>query len=422
MKTFTLVLFLATYILMVLLPKKRVYVALASAVIFVAAGIVPVAKVPQAISWNVLMMIAGTMITVGLFIESKMPVRIADKLLQRSKNAMWVVIYMSLFAGIISAFVDNVATVLMVAPVGLAIAKKLKISPVPMLVCISVSSNLQGAATLVGDTTSIMLGAYAGMDFTDFFFMNGRPSIFFAVELGAAATIPVMMFLFRKDKEPVDSETIMEVSDHGPTVFLLLTIVTLIAASFNKDKPPLMNGLICIGYSVAAMLHSLIRKKEFTAVKTAVKEVDYTTLGLLAGLFIVIDGLSEAGIIDDISDLFVKSCGNNRFMLFTVIVWGSVLLSAFIDNIPYVATMLPVVTAIASRLNMDPYLFYFGLLSGATLGGNITPIGASANIATLGILHKAGYDVKAHDFMKISVPLTLVAIVAGYLFCWFVWA
>ena len=170
MKTFTLVLFLATYILMVLLPKKRVYVALASAVIFVAAGIVPVAKVPQAISWNVLMMIAGTMITVGLFIESKMPVRIADKLLQRSKNAVWVVIYMSLFAGIISAFVDNVATVLMVAPVGLAIAKKLKISPVPMLVCISVSSNLQGAATLVGDTTSILLGDYAGLDFIDFFF------------------------------------------------------------------------------------------------------------------------------------------------------------------------------------------------------------------------------------------------------------
>ncbi len=422
MKTFTIVLFLVTYLLMIILPKKRVYVALASAVVFVAAGIVPVAKVPQAISWNVLLMITGTMITVGLFIESKMPVRIADKILHKSKNAMWVVIYMSLFAGVISAFVDNVATVLMVAPVGIVIAKKLKISPVPMLVCISVSSNLQGAATLVGDTTSIMLGTYAHMDFIDFFFMNGKPSIFWAVELGALATIPVMMFIFRKDTEPVDSESTMEVSDYGPTVFLILTIVTLIGASFIKNKPGLLNGMICIGYSIIAMLWSLIKKKEFSAVKTAIKEVDYTTLGLLVGLFVVIDGLSEAGVIDDISSIFVKGCGNNKFLLYTVIVWGSVLLSAFIDNIPYVATMLPVVTAVASRLNMDPYVFYFGLLSGATLGGNLTPIGASANIATLGILHKAGYEVKAHEFMKISVPLTLVAIITGYLFCWFVWA
>ena len=122
----------------------------------------------------VLMMLFGTMVIVDYFIESKMPNKIAEALLRVSKNVMWVTIFMSLFSGIISAFIDNVATVLMVAPVGLAICKKLKLNPVGMIISIAVSSNLQGAATLVGDTTSIMLGAYANMDFMDFFWFQNR--------------------------------------------------------------------------------------------------------------------------------------------------------------------------------------------------------------------------------------------------------
>ena len=198
MKIFALVLFLVTYVLMIVLPKYRPWVALTSAVVFLIAGIVPVREVPSAIDFNVLMMLAGTMGTVALFIESRMPNRMAEVLLEHSPNVMWVVVIMSLFAGFVSAFVDNVATVLMIAPVGLAIARKLNISPVGRIISIAVSSNLQGAATLVGDTTSIMLGGYAGMDFLDFFFMNGKPSIFWAVELGALATVPVIMILFRK--------------------------------------------------------------------------------------------------------------------------------------------------------------------------------------------------------------------------------
>ena len=180
--------------------------------------------------------------------------------------------------------------------------------------------------------------------------------------------------------------------------------------------------MICLGYAFIAIIYSLIRHHSFAQSKRAIKEVDFVTLGLLTGLFIVIDGLSETGIIDSISQIFVKVAGSDKFLMYSIIVWGSVLLSAFIDNIPYVATMLPVVTMVSKSMGIEPYLLYFGLLSGATLGGNITPIGASANITTLGILHKAGYEVKAKDFMKISVPLTLVAIITGYLFCWFVWA
>ena len=113
--------------------------------------------------------------------------------------------------------------------------------------------------------------------------------------------------------------------------------------------------------------------------------------------------------------------GNNIFLLYTIIVFGSVLISGFVDNIPYVATMLPVITSITSHMQIEPYLLYYGLLIGATLGGNITPIGASANIAGIGLLRKNGYEVSFSQFMKIGVPFTFAAVLAGYLFIWFVW-
>ena len=178
-------LFALTYILMLCLPKYRRFVALGSAAVFLATGMLPLKDALGYIDWNVLMMIAGTMGIVSLFIESRMPARMADILLAHVPNVKWAVVMLALFAGLISAFVDNVATVLMVAPVAMAISKRLNINPVPMIIAIAVSSNLQGAATLVGDTTAILLGGYANMNFLDFFVYLGKPSIFFAVELGA---------------------------------------------------------------------------------------------------------------------------------------------------------------------------------------------------------------------------------------------
>ena len=298
MKLFVILLFAATYVAMIALPKWRYLVALGSAAIMIVSGALPVTEAFGQIDWNVLMMLAGTMGTVSLFIASKMPERMADLLLKKTPNILWVAVALSVFAGLISAFVDNVATVLMVAPVALAIATKLGTSPIPLLIC----------------------------------------------------------------------------------------------------------------------------KKSSERAKNAFKEIDFETILLLAGLFIVIGSLTYNGIIDDISQLLVNLGGSNLFLMYSLIVWASVLFSAFIDNIPYVATMLPVVAGIAARMGCDARLLYFGLLVGATLGGNLTPIGASANIAAIGILRKAGYEVKTSEFLRIGVPFTLIAVLAGYLFCWFVWA
>ena len=416
-----LIIFAVTYILLLALPRWRAWIALASGALFIALGILPVGDVTSAIDWNVLMMIAGTMGIVSLFIDSGMPALMADVLLDRMPNVKWTIVAMAMFAGIVSAFVDNVATVLMIAPVALAIAKKFNISPVAMVIAISVSSNLQGAATLVGDTTSILLGGYARMDFMDFFVFRGKPGMFWIVECGALLTMLVLLWLFRKETQPTSAAEHTKVTDYLPTVLLCGTIVLLIAASFIPGKPAVTNGLICLSLFAVGLVVNCIKTHSLSELKKPLMDIDFTTLLLLMGLFVVIGGITQAGVIDAIAALFTKIGGGSLFLIYTLIVWASVLFSAFIDNIPYVATMLPVVQGIAASMGVEPYLLYFGLLTGATLGGNLTPIGASANITAIGILRRDGYEVKTSDFMRIGVPFSLTAVVSGYVLLWIFW-
>lgn len=422
MKILALVLFILMYIVMVARQKYRPHAAMAVAALYLVTGILPFGQVISSINWNVLMMISGTMILVDYFIASGMPLLMADLIMEKSKNVMWIIILMSLFAGLISAFIDNVATVLMVAPVGMAVCRKLKINPVPMIFSIAVSSNLQGAATLVGDTTSILLGSYANMDFLDFFFMQGRPGIFFAVELGALATIPIMRFEFRHLTQETLVTERTQVKSLWPSFLLLAMISLLIGASFIPGKPEISNGIICLSLAGLALLCDRVKTGEGEGARRALRSLDTETLFLLLGLFIVIAGVTQAGLIEDLTRLIAKVGGSHLFWLYSLVVWGSVLISAFVDNIPYVATMLPVLTGLATRLGISPYILYFGLLTGATLGGNLTPIGASANITAVGLLKKEGYETGFADFMKVGVPYTLAAVLAGYLYTWFVWA
>jgi Na+/H+ antiporter NhaD/arsenite permease-like protein len=199
-------------------------------------------------------------------------------------------------------------------------------------------------------------------------------------------------------------------------------VVLLIAASFLPEKPATTNGLICMALLAIGVIREAIKSKNPGIFAETFKSIDYFTLLLLSGLFVVIGGITEAGVVGEISTFFVKISNNNLFAIYSLLVWASVLFSAFIDNIPYIATMLPVTAGIASIMGVDPLLLYFGLLSGATLGGNLTPIGASANITALGILRKEGYEVSAAQFMKISVPFTLSAVVTGYVLIWLIWA
>ena len=422
MKLIALLIFIAVYALMLLLPTWRAAAALAAAAAFVLIGIVPVGEVAGAVDWNVLLMLAGTMGTVDLFIRSNMPNRLSDRLVSVLPSVKWLIIALALFAGLVSAFVDNVATVLMLAPVGLAISKKLNISPVQPILAIAVSSNLQGAATLVGDTTSSLLAGHMGLDFTDCLVSRGRPGMFWVVEAGALVTVPVMLVLFRREKGKLRADRLTPVTDYLPTWLLLGTVLSLIAASFIPNKPDITNGVICMVFFLVGLLLESGKSKEKSLTADVLKAIDYETLGLLAGLFIVIRGIERVGIIDELSRAISRMGGGSLFWTYTIIVWASVLISAFVDNIPYTATMLPVVGGVAASLGVNQAVLCFGLLTGATLGGNLTPVGASANIAACGILRREGYEVTTGQFVRIGVPFTLAAVLTGYVLVWLFYA
>jgi Na+/H+ antiporter NhaD/arsenite permease-like protein len=286
-------------------------------------------------------------------------------------------------------------------------------------------SNLQGAATMVGDTTSIMLAGRTGMNFIDFFVYQGKMGMFWVVQISSAAAVVILLFMLKKHDKRVDVVPEKAViNSYFPTFLLIGLILALIAASFIPEggKPGILNGLICAGLMIVGFIHEAVTKKGLKHIVDNVKEIDRQTLLLLTGMFVVVGGIVQAGVIDDISDFFLSFGGSNLFVIYSLIVWFSVLVSAFVDNIPYVATMLPVVATLSAAMGLNSPILSFGLLSGATLGGNLTPIGASANITALGLLRKEGSDVSAKDFMKASVPFTLTAVTVGYVLIWLIWA
>lgn len=264
------------------------------------------------------------------------------------------------------------------------------------------------------------------MNFLDFFFYQNKIGMFWVVEVAAFTSMFMLLWLFRKEKAAIGLSENQKVTDYFPSFLLVSMVVLLVLASLfpfgNELIATHINGIICISLMIIGLLYELLFNKKASNVVTAIKEIDYQTLLLLAGLFVVIGAIKQAGLITDIGNLFAQVSGGNLFVVYTMIVWVSVFLSAFIDNIPYVATMLPVVAALASSLNIPPTILYFGLLCGATLGGNLTPIGASANIAGLGILRKEGYEVSAKQFMSIGVPFTLIAVLTGYVMIWLIWS
>ena len=430
-KIVALVLFLLTYVLLLSLPKIRAWIALTTACIFILltfipdfSVLMPITQVFGAIDWNVLMMIAGTMIVVDLFIDSKMPSVLANVIIKKTPNVKWAVIAMAVFAGVISAFIDNVATVLIVAPIAISISKKLEISPVPSVIAIAVFSNLEGAATLVGDTTSIMLGGYADWNFLDFFWLEGRPGPFFIIQVGLVAATVVLALILRKLTQPIELNEEVKAESYVPTILLCGIIVTLIIVSFipSGSKPAVANGIVTMAYAIIGLIYVTIKNKSFKNAGEILKNFDYFTIVLLASLFVIIAGITNVGVIEDIADLIVKIGGTNPFVVYTIIVFFSMLVSAFIDNIPYVLTMLPVMGSLAAGTGAPLTLLLLGLIIGATLGGNLTPIGASANIAGIGILRKEGHEVKLKEYLRIGVPVTLAAVVAGYIVTWFLFS
>jgi len=420
MKIFVITVFLLSYAVIVLFNRKTnpLLPLFAGVAILLISQTVSIKEAFLSINFNVLGVFLGTMILSGLFIYSNVPGFLAARLVERSRNVGMALLLICLLASFISSFTENVATVLMVAPIAFEVAKRLKANPVPFLIGIAISSNLQGSATMIGDSPSIILAMSHRMNFMDFFWMKGRPGIAFAVEIGAIASFIVLYLVFKRFRQGVQKMEKIKVKTWVPTILMVLMISTLAISSFITHKPYYTIALTCLFFGLVGIVwHKVSAKETFSFAKN----IDWQTFLFLIGVFILVGALSSVGIIEDIANFISRVTGGNVFLAFTLIVWLSVLFSAFIDNIPYVTAMIPVAALLASNMNIRPELLLFGLLIGATLGGNITPIGASANIVSMGMLRAHGYKVSFKDFLKIGLPFTLAAVTAAYLFLWLTW-
>lgn len=411
--------FIAAYVLFIFLPGRRAFVSVCGAGFVVLAGAISAREAFWAINWNVMGIFVGTLVVADVFMESRVPAYLAEIIVDKAKNTTWAILFLCAMTGFISAFVENVATVLIVAPIAMSLAKKLDINPTKMMIAIAVSSNLQGTATLIGDPPSMLLGGFAKMNFVDFFFYHGRPSIFFAVEIGAIVSFGVLYLIFKEHKQKTALVKVEKVVSWVPTVILVSLIVLLAGSSFLDTDFSYMAGSLCMIFGVASVFWKKFVSKD--SVVKGIKSLDWDTTFFLVGVFVLVGGITLTGWIEVISHWLAGVVGDDIFFGYTLLVFVSVAVSAFVDNVPFLAAMLPVAISMSQKLQVNPQLFLFGLLIGASIGGNITPIGASANIVACGLLKKEGYNVRFGDFVKIGLPFTIAAVAAAYLFVWFVW-
>jgi Na+/H+ antiporter NhaD/arsenite permease-like protein len=418
-----LVVFCAVYLFLILSRRHRALALWIGVALLFLFGMTTMKAAISDINWNVIGIFAGTLVMAELFIYSRVPARLAAILVDRSATVCIAVLWMCALTSFISAFVENVATVLIMAPIALELSRKLKVSPVSFLVALAISSNLQGTATLIGDPPSMILAGYQRMTFNDFIFFQGIPSIFFAVELGALFSFVVLYLFFRKFNQPIQQIAVEQVTSWVPTWLLILMVLSLAMASFLDPGFRYLGGVICLLYGLLGLIpqNMLERRNGQRRWRQVLRSYDMETTFFLAGIFVMVGALTRVGLIDDLARTIKSITGNSPFWAYTIIVWASVLFSAFVDNVPYLTAMIPVAAVLSQGLGIPPQLLIFGLLIGACLGGNITHIGASANIVAVGLLRREGYHLHLWEFARIGLPFTLAATLGSYLFVLWVW-
>jgi Na+/H+ antiporter NhaD/arsenite permease-like protein len=411
--------FLLVYTLVVLFHRYKSIVAWSGVIVLIALGILPLSRVAYHINWNILGIFWGSLVVAELFVYSKIPAYIAEAIIDRSRSLVWAILWLSAFSGIISAFVENIATVLIVAPIALEVSRKLKVSPVPFILGICLSSNLQGTATLVGDPPSMILASATRMTFNDFFVFQGRPGLFFAVEVAAIVSLAVLYLLNSSKKEKITALRGEKIVSLVPGFLLVALIGGLAIGSFMPHFMDYVGAIICCSLACIGIIWSLFTSK----IKTfhVIRDTDWETFFFLAAIFALIGSLTETNTTMVLAKTVGALTSGNLLVTYLVLVGFSVVISAFVDNVPYFAAMVGVVTMLAQEHGYPPYLLLFGTIIGTTIGGNITPIGASANIVGVGLLKKNGFPVTFVEFIKTGLPFTIAAVIAGALFVWIFW-
>ena len=417
------VIFAVVYIGLIVFRRGRWLTASLGVAVAMIPGIAlltPADAFIHGIQWNFIGILAGSIILAELFVYSRMPEAISDRLINNSKNLAAALMLVIGFASFISIFIDNVVTVLIVAPIALLLTRKAGVSPIPVIIGLAISSNLQGMSILIGDIPSMLLAAQERMTFLDFFWRDGKPGIFWFVQFGAVAGFAVLWPFIKKYRQKPERIEVARIRSWIPFWLIVVMVVMLaLSAQWDRDMSKGYGGIICMLVALAGVIWY-----GFSVRKGAERHkwhLDWRTIVFLAAIFILVFMLVEAGLVEAVVGRLNGLEGRNTFVVLTIIVWFSVMVSAVIDNVPYIAVMLPLVGNLADTLDINRMLLVLGLLIGSCMGGNITPIGAAANVAAMGILEKERNPVSFWGFIRIGLPFTLAATSAAYLALYFVY-
>jgi Na+/H+ antiporter NhaD/arsenite permease-like protein len=413
--------FLITYIVIVSEKVHRTVAALVGAALVVLTGIVVPEKAVEAIDFNTIGLLVGMMIIVGITRHTGVFEFLAIKAAKSSKGEpLKIMTALALVTAVLSALLDNVTTVLLIVPVTFAIARQLKITPLPFLIVEIISSNIGGTATLIGDPPNIMIGSATNLGFMDFVF-NLTPVVVVIYVL----TILLLQIIYRNQlsaKEELQAN-IMRLNEReelkNPALLRksLLVLALTILGFVLHQYVHLESSVIALS---GATLLLLITKED---PEHALQIVEWPVIFFFIGLFVVVGALEEVGVIEAVARWSLEITGGNVLPTGILILWLSAVASSFVDNIPFVATMIPLIQDMGRIGGIaDLNFFWWSLSLGACLGGNGTIIGASANVVVIGMAEKRGQYIGFVDYFKIAFPLMLMSIVisTGYLLFWYV--
>ena len=419
----SIVIFLIVMILIISEKVHRTTAALAGAVALILAGIITFDTGVSHIDFGTLGVLVGMMIFVAVVKNSGIFEYLAIRAAKIAKGNPWLIMVLfCLITAVLSAFLDNVTTVLLIGPVTFTVCKMLEISPVPFFIVEIIASNVGGTATLIGDPPNIMIGSATGLTFFDFLMYDGP-----AVLLILIAAMICFYFIYgRKMGVAEDKQaSIMTLHAHeaikSKSLFTKSVVMTLVTAVAFVLHGAVHSEPSVVALAAAAIMLLLSRAE----VEEVLLDVEWSTIGFFAGLFVVVGGLAETGVIEMLANALIDATGGDLFLTIMIMVWASAIISSFLDNIPLVATLIPIVqTMEAAGLDVMPYWWAISL--GACIGGIGTLIGASANVVLAGISGKYGYPITFMEYTKIGFPLMILftAIACAYLvvrFCVLGW-
>lgn len=411
-KIIVLLIFAGCYTLALSRKVKLAYASLGASALLLASGILKIEDaVFNAIKWDVLGIYWGFMMVSFVFMKSRMPDFIAMKLLKLVRVEKYAILSLCVLTAFLSAFMENVGVVLIMAPVAITVARLLDSSLFRYMVAIAISSNVVTTVTMVADPPSLILALETGMKPLDFYWFNGRPGLGTLTIFGVIAAMLTLLFQFRNMNKKVEIETEKIYVTKGASALFALGVPALAIA------PELGIKVGIVGFAVGTIALYMGRQD----IKEMLFEFDWDSFLFIVGIFMVIFSLSASGILRDFSEFLVKSGFKDPAFMLAFVTWVSVAASSFMDNVPYTILMIPVCKNLAEIIGMSAWPLLFGMLVGTGIGGNITPVGAAANVFACGILEKHGYKIALKEYLKIGVPFSIAAVATVHILLQIFW-